>query len=61
LAAQVGLIFDDETVRRARVAAQRQAVETLRGGIDDPIGAAADAVIEVLAKRPDYTPRTAAN
>jgi lipid-A-disaccharide synthase len=48
LAREIAPLLDDEALRSARVASQNDAVEKLRGGILDPIGAAADAVIDVL-------------
>jgi lipid-A-disaccharide synthase len=51
LAREAAIILDDAAAASARVAEQSEAVERLRGGVLDPIGAAADAVVEVLARR----------
>ena len=48
LAREIAPLLDDGALRSAQVARQNDAVEKLRGGILDPIGAAADAVIDVL-------------
>jgi lipid-A-disaccharide synthase len=48
LAADLAALLDDPARRRAQVAAQLAALERLRGGIDDPIGAAADAVVAAI-------------
>jgi lipid-A-disaccharide synthase len=44
LARDLARLLDDPAVRAAQVAAQTAALELMRGGITDPIGAAADAV-----------------
>jgi hypothetical protein len=44
-------LLDDPAARERQVKAQFEAVEKMRGGIADPAGAAADAVIAQLAKR----------
>lgn len=51
LAAQLSSLLDDPAARERQVKAQFEAVEKMRGGIADPAGAAADAVIAQLAKR----------
>jgi lipid-A-disaccharide synthase len=48
LAADLAALLDDPGRRRDQVAAQLAALERLRGGIDDPIGAAADAVVAAI-------------
>jgi lipid-A-disaccharide synthase len=48
LAADLSALLDDPGRRRDQVAAQLAALERLRGGIDDPIGAAADAVVAAI-------------
>ncbi len=48
LAREVSLLLADETLRDRQVADQTAALETMRGGIQDPVGAAADAVIASL-------------
>jgi len=45
LAAALGPLLDDPDARARQVAAQFAALEVMRGGIDDPAGAAADAVL----------------
>jgi lipid-A-disaccharide synthase len=53
LAREVALRLDNAMLRGRQIAAQTAALEVMRGGIDDPIGAAADAVVELLrARRP---------
>jgi lipid-A-disaccharide synthase len=52
LARDLAALLDDPDRRRAQVEAQTAALEIMRGGLDDPIGAAADAVVEVLARQP---------
>jgi lipid-A-disaccharide synthase len=51
LAEEIAPLLDDVALRTAQAARQSEAVEKLRGGILDPIGAAADAVIDVLRIR----------
>jgi lipid-A-disaccharide synthase len=48
LAREIALRLDDSTLRARQVAAQNAALEIMRGGVTDPPGAAADAVIDVL-------------
>ena len=48
LAADLARLLDDEPAREAQVAAQTAALKLMRGGIADPIAAAADAVVEIL-------------
>jgi len=43
--------LDDPALRARQIAAQTAALELMRGGVDDPIGAATDAVIESLRAR----------
>jgi lipid-A-disaccharide synthase len=51
LAADLARLLDDEPARQAQIAAQTAALEIMRGGVDDPIGAAADAVADVIRAR----------
>ena len=53
LAKAVALRLDDPALRARQIAAQFEALEIMRGGIYDPIGAAADEVARCLS-----TPRT---
>jgi lipid-A-disaccharide synthase len=48
LARDLARLLDDPELRRRQVTAQYAALETMRGGIDDPIAAAADAVADIL-------------
>ncbi len=48
LAREIALRLDNPGLRAAQVAAQNAALEIMRGGIDDPAGAAAEAVIDAL-------------
>ncbi len=48
LASEIALRLDDPDLRAAQVAAQNAALEIMRGGIHDPAGAAAEAVIAAL-------------
>jgi lipid-A-disaccharide synthase len=48
LARQIALRLDDPALRARQVAAQNAALEVMRGGVDDPPGAAAAAVIDTL-------------
>ena len=48
LAAQVGRLLDNPNARAAQIAGQSAALDIMRGGIDDPISAAADAVAAIL-------------
>jgi lipid-A-disaccharide synthase len=50
LAADLARLFDDEPAREAQITAQTAALEMMRGGIADPIAAAAAAVIEILSR-----------
>jgi len=50
LAADLARMLDDPAARAAQVAAQAAALEIMRGGVADPIGAAADAVVAVLTR-----------
>jgi lipid-A-disaccharide synthase len=52
LAADLARLLDDAPAREAQVAAQAAALEIMRGGVADPIGAAADAVAEVVSRAP---------
>jgi lipid-A-disaccharide synthase len=56
LAREMAPLLDDRALRSAQVARQSEAVEKLRGAILDPIGAAADAVIEVLREARTASP-----
>jgi lipid-A-disaccharide synthase len=51
LAAELAPLLDEPAARERQVKAQFEAVEKMRGGIADPAGAAADAVIARLAER----------
>ncbi|MBV8681713.1 MAG: lipid-A-disaccharide synthase [Caulobacteraceae bacterium] len=51
LAEDLGRLLDDPKLRSEQAKAQLEAVERLRMGIDDPVGAAADAVVDLLARR----------
>jgi lipid-A-disaccharide synthase len=51
LAADLARLLDDAAVREAQVAAQTAALELMRGGIADPIAAAADAVTDAILSR----------
>ncbi len=53
LANDIGLLLDDETARQAQANRQSAALAIMRGGIADPIGAAADAVAEWLRRPPE--------
>ena len=48
LAADVGRLLDDAEARHRQASRQSAALEVMRGGIADPIGAAADAVLSWL-------------
>jgi lipid-A-disaccharide synthase len=48
LAREVSRLLADKTLRDRQVADQTAALEIMRGGIDDPVGAAADAIIANL-------------
>jgi lipid-A-disaccharide synthase len=50
LAADLARLFDDAPARQAQIAAQTAALEIMRGGVADPIAAAADAVITILRR-----------
>jgi lipid-A-disaccharide synthase len=52
LAADLARLLDDPSAREGQVAAQSAALEIMRGGVADPIGAAADAVAEVVSRAP---------
>lgn len=51
LAADLARLIDNAEMRRAQIKAQTEALEQMRGGIDDPIERAADAVTEILFQR----------
>jgi lipid-A-disaccharide synthase len=51
LAKDVARRLDDETVRLRQIAEQAAALSIMRGGVDDPIKAAADAVLSCLRER----------
>jgi lipid-A-disaccharide synthase len=51
LAADLTRLLDDEPTRLSQIAAQRAALEVMRGGIARPIEAAADAVMDLLGER----------
>jgi lipid-A-disaccharide synthase len=51
LAKAVALRLDDPALRARQIAAQFAALEIMRGGIDDPIGTAADEVVRCLPPR----------
>jgi lipid-A-disaccharide synthase len=48
LAHEAALRLDDPALRARQVAAQTAALELMTGGIDDPTGAAADAIVALL-------------
>jgi lipid-A-disaccharide synthase len=48
LARQIALRLDGRALREGQIARQNAALEIMRGGIGDPIGEAADAVIDAL-------------
>ena len=50
LAADLARLLDDAGAREGQVAAQAAALEIMRGGIADPVGTAADAVVEILSR-----------
>jgi lipid-A-disaccharide synthase len=50
LAADLSRLLDDAAARDAQVAAQTAALDIMRGGIADPVAAAADAVVDVLSR-----------
>jgi lipid-A-disaccharide synthase len=50
LAREIALRLGDPALRTRQILAQNAALELMRGGIDDPSGAAAEAVIDVLRK-----------
>jgi lipid-A-disaccharide synthase len=50
LAVEIGRRLDDPVSRAAQIANQSAALEIMRGGIDDPVGAAADAVVAALRR-----------
>ena len=50
LAREIALRLDDPDLRAAQVARQNVALEIMRGGIADPIGEAADAVMDALRR-----------
>lgn len=50
LAADLARLLDDAAAREAQVAAQTAALEIMRGGVADPSGAAADAVVARLSR-----------
>jgi lipid-A-disaccharide synthase len=52
LAAAIAALLDDPARRAAQVTAQTAALDILRGGIPDPIAAAAAAIIESLRLKP---------
>ena len=51
LAGAVGALLDDPRLRETRVADQAAALEIMRGGIADPVAAAADAMLELFDHR----------
>jgi len=50
LAGELARRLDDRALREGQIAAQNAALDIMRGGIDDPVGAAADAVIAALRR-----------
>jgi lipid-A-disaccharide synthase len=48
LASDLGRLLDDPAARRHQIAAQFAALEVMRGGVDDPVATAAEAVAEIL-------------
>jgi lipid-A-disaccharide synthase len=57
LARDLAALIDDPARRLAQVQDQAAALEIMRGGIEDPIAAAADAIVDVLASGPGGQPR----
>jgi len=51
LAREIAARLDDAGLRARQIAAQHAALDIMRGGIADPVGAAADAVADVLRLR----------
>lgn len=58
LAREIALRLDDPGLRAREIAAQNAALEIMRGGIVDPISAAADAVIAALRRAGRLSGRT---
>ena len=50
LAVDLARLLDDPAARKAQITDQTAALEIMRGGIADPIAAAADAVVAVLSR-----------
>ena len=50
LAADLARLLDDPPAREAQAARQAAALEIMRGGIADPIAAAADAVVDIVSR-----------
>lgn len=48
LAREVATLLDDPAQRRRQIAGQTAALDIMRGGVDDPTGQAAEAVVEAL-------------
>jgi len=57
LARDLGRLLDDPQLREEQAKAQLETVQRLRQGIDDPAGAAADAVVDLLSRRGLVQPR----
>jgi len=51
LAADLERLLNDDGARNAQIAAQTAALDIMRGGVERPIDAAADAVVDVLRRR----------
>jgi lipid-A-disaccharide synthase len=57
LARDLLLLLDDPDRRAAQARAQTKALDALRGGVDDPLGAAAEAIVETLERLGRVQPR----
>jgi lipid-A-disaccharide synthase len=51
LAEDLARLLADPQARQRQAQAQSEALEIMRGGLEDPVGAAADAIVEILAAR----------
>jgi lipid-A-disaccharide synthase len=57
LANDLTQLLDDRSARATQIAAQTAALEIMRGGVADPIAAAADAVVDIRDRvRPRFSP-----
>lgn len=48
LASEASRLLRDDELRRRQVTEQSQALDKMRGGVNDPVGAAADAIVDCL-------------